>query len=78
MQVHEFYGKYANTKIPARTVPIPTTESVKKYYGWITKEMTLSGIYQEVDRLEQIMLPLRLQQQYLIEMAEKQIMENQA
>lgn len=80
MQVHEFYGKYANTKLGARLVPIEVTEKVAmNNQGAPTSgKLTLMEIYSEVKRLDEIMSPMRLLQQHLIEMGEKQIMENQA
>jgi hypothetical protein len=80
MQTHKFYSKYANTKVPARTEPIKVTEKVRQYnYGLpVPDTLTLSDIYNEVDRLERQMGPLRLRQEALIDMAEQKMMENQA
>lgn len=77
MLVHQFYGKFANTKIPAREVQITIKDRLNEFYP-DKSSMTLSEIYKEVDRLEWEIHPLRLQQQYLIEAAEKTIMVNQA
>lgn len=77
MMTHEFYGKYANTTIPARETNITIKDKLNEYYPG-KSALTLNDIYEEVDRIEREMHPLRLQQHYLIEAAEQTILDNQA
>lgn len=80
MEVHEFYAKYPNTKMLARIKPIKVTGEVKRYNCGLPlpETLTLVDIHNEVDRLEEIVRPMRLRQETLIAMARKHMMENQA
>lgn len=79
MERHVFYSMYANTIISARTQPIEVTKKVKKYCPMpVPETLTLSDVYAEVSRLDDLMLGMRCRQDALIEMGSKQMADNQA
>lgn len=69
MQVHEFFGKYAN-------VPIADRMTVIDFHT--LGPMTLNDIYGYIKRTEEQMRPIRIEQDRLIRACEKFILEHQA
>ena len=61
MEVHEFFAKYANTPLKDRLTPISFYQA---------GDMSLDDVYKRMKQLEDIMLPMRIEQGKLIKFAE--------
>ena len=62
MTIEEFYKRYANTSLEQRMIPLNFAASGM---------MTLHEIYTQVENLENYLRPIRMQQQNLMDMADK-------